>query len=131
MRGGDEKGGERIAQTWKSNMEDMGDGPRYVESGEEDGGGSAAFTQQRREGSVMDRGMVGGAVGGYQRHDSGFGGSRGGTAEAMRGRGKDGQWDWQALRKGVKDERGDVAYYDASFVEDPWRHLRKGDRVGG
>ncbi len=33
-------------------------------------------------------------------------------------------WRW---RKGVKNENGDVAYYDASFVEDPWRELR-GDK---
>lgn len=35
----------------------------------------------------------------------------------------DGEWDWQALRRGVPDEKGDVAFYDASFVEDPWRGL--------
>ena len=34
-----------------------------------------------------------------------------------------GQWDWQALRRGVRDARGDMAFYDASFVEDPWKHL--------
>lgn len=28
------------------------------------------------------------------------------------------------LRKGVKLANGDIAYYDASFVEDPWRELR-------
>ena len=40
--------------------------------------------------------------------------------------GEDGypRYDWHALRKGVRDERGDVAYYDASFVEDPWKNLR-------
>ena len=39
--------------------------------------------------------------------------------------GEDGhsQYDWHALRKGVRDERGDVAYYDTSFVEDPWKNL--------
>ncbi len=36
----------------------------------------------------------------------------------------DGEWDWGALRRGVRDERGDMAFYDASFVEDPWRGLR-------
>ena len=36
-----------------------------------------------------------------------------------------GEWDWQALRKGVRDERGDMAYYDASFVEDPWAALER------
>ena len=35
-----------------------------------------------------------------------------------------GQWDWNALRKGVRDERGDTAYYNASFVEDPWAALK-------
>ena len=45
--------------------------------------------------------------------------------EGSRQQGKrdDGEWDWQALRRGVPDERGDVAFYDASFVEDPWRGL--------
>ena len=33
------------------------------------------------------------------------------------------QHDWHALRKGVRDSRGDVAYYDHSFVEDPWKQL--------
>lgn len=32
-------------------------------------------------------------------------------------------YDWQSLKRGIRNERGDVAYYDASFVEDPWRHL--------
>lgn len=41
----------------------------------------------------------------------------------------DGEWDWNALRRGVRDERGDMAFYDASFVEDPWRGLL-GDREG-
>lgn len=31
--------------------------------------------------------------------------------------------DFKSLRKGIKDERGDLAYYDGSFVEDPWRGL--------
>lgn len=33
------------------------------------------------------------------------------------------QYDWNVLRRGVKNDRGDVAYYDASFIEDPWKHL--------
>lgn len=44
-----------------------------------------------------------------------------------------GQYDWAALRRGVRNERGDVAYYDASFVEDPWKDLiatAEGDRGG-
>ena len=31
--------------------------------------------------------------------------------------------DWNALRKGVRNARGDICYYDASFVEDPWATL--------
>ena len=34
------------------------------------------------------------------------------------------QHNWQALRKGVPNSRGDIAYYDASFIEDPWKDLR-------
>ena len=52
----------------------------------------------------------------------------GGAGEEMRRQGRrgDGEWDWQALRKGmVVDERGDVAFYDGSFVEDPWRGLSR------
>ena len=45
-------------------------------------------------------------------------------------RNPDGQWDWQALRRGVRDARGDMAFYDASFVEDPWKHLLD-DKDGG
>lgn len=33
-------------------------------------------------------------------------------------------YDLRALRKGIRDENGDMAYYDESFVEDPWRALR-------
>ncbi|KAG7004801.1 hypothetical protein G7Y79_00023g053850 [Physcia stellaris] len=33
------------------------------------------------------------------------------------------RYDWYALRKGVRDQNGDVAYYDVSFVEDPWKGL--------
>jgi hypothetical protein len=42
------------------------------------------------------------------------------------GKRADGEWDWQALRRGVRDEKGDLAFYDASFVEDPWRGLLGG-----
>ncbi len=59
--------------------------------------------------------------------DAGGGGQMGsGFAEGemtRQGKRGGGEWDWQALRKGVLDERGDVAYYDLSFVEDPWRGL--------
>lgn len=47
------------------------------------------------------------------------------------GRKTDGQWDWQALRKGVRDARGEMAFYDASFVEDPWKHLVNDRDDGG
>lgn len=33
------------------------------------------------------------------------------------------RYDWHALRKGIRDLNGDVAYYDVSFVEDPWKGL--------
>lgn len=46
------------------------------------------------------------------------------------GRKADGQWDWWALKKGVVDERGDVAFYCGSFVEDPWGRLRGGGGRG-
>ena len=36
----------------------------------------------------------------------------------------DQHYDWAALRRGVRDARGDVAYYDKSFIEDPWQELR-------
>ena len=51
-----------------------------------------------------------------------------GAGEEMKRQGRrgDGEWDWQALRKGVRDERGDVAFYEGSFVEDPWRGLEGG-----
>ena len=47
------------------------------------------------------------------------------------GRKTDGQWDWQALRRGVRDARGDMAFYEASFVEDPWKHLINDNKDGG
>lgn len=39
---------------------------------------------------------------------------------------KEGPYDWKALRRGVRDARGDVAYYQKSFVEDPWATVIKG-----
>ena len=29
----------------------------------------------------------------------------------------------QALRRGVRNERGDMAYFLPSFLEDPWKEL--------
>jgi len=49
--------------------------------------------------------------------------SQGGDAVTQRERAGKEAHDWRALRKGVRDENGDVAYYDGSFVEDPWRCL--------
>ena len=54
------------------------------------------------------------------------------TAEAHaipreRGKMPNGDWNWYALRKGVRDENGDMAYFDKSFVEDPWARLKKED----
>ena len=46
------------------------------------------------------------------------------TTVSRDGKKPDGEWDWYALRRGVQDENGDTAYYDASFVEDPWSHLK-------
>lgn len=34
------------------------------------------------------------------------------------------RYDWVALRRGVRNRQGDMAYYDRSFVEDPWRELK-------
>ena len=64
-------------------------------------------------------------------HDSGTGVvahggytvAQGGDAVTQRERAGKEAHDWRALRKGVRDENGDVAYYDGSFVEDPWRGL--------
>ena len=48
----------------------------------------------------------------------------GSNVEREPGKLNNGQWDWNALRKGVRDKNGDTAYYNASFVEDPWAALR-------
>ncbi len=71
---------------------------------------TAALSLER---GLLPRWLDGGQMGG------------GGAEGDMRRQGKrgGGEWDWQALRRGVLDERGDVAYYDLSFVEDPWRGL--------
>ncbi|MCJ1481380.1 hypothetical protein MMC06_001537 [Schaereria dolodes] len=36
------------------------------------------------------------------------------------------QYDWVALKRGIRNAKGDTAYYDRSFVEDPWRDLPAG-----
>ncbi|KAL9122615.1 MAG: hypothetical protein Q9187_000829 [Circinaria calcarea] len=33
------------------------------------------------------------------------------------------RYDWAALRRGVRNQQGDIAYYDRSFMEDPWEGL--------
>lgn len=60
----------------------------------------------------------------------GWGHERGDGEWEGGGKRGDGEWDWRALRTGVRDQRGDVAFYDASFVEDPWRGLRGEGRKG-
>lgn len=42
------------------------------------------------------------------------------TSQSQHGRQKH---DFKSLRKGTRDEWGDMAYYDGSFVEDPWKGL--------
>ena len=42
-----------------------------------------------------------------------------GAASKMQGQ----RYDWAILRRGVRNQQGDMAYYDQSFVEDPWREL--------
>ena len=83
-----------------------------------------AATNERSIGSEKDMGQYGNvappSVLGDQAKPSSF------SNEPHRFTDEDGysQYDWHALRKGVRDERGDVAYYDTSFVEDPWKNLR-------
>ncbi|KAI9825749.1 MAG: hypothetical protein M1819_000467 [Sarea resinae] len=36
----------------------------------------------------------------------------------------------QDLRRGVRDAHGDIAYYDPSFVEDPWKALFEAKKTG-
>lgn len=49
-------------------------------------------------------------------------------APSSRGTGlmEDGGHDWAALRRGVRTANGDTAYYDKSFVEDPWKEIMAG-----
>lgn len=35
-----------------------------------------------------------------------------------------GEYDLQALRYGVKNERGDTVFFLPSFIEDPWTYLK-------
>ncbi|OCL14050.1 hypothetical protein AOQ84DRAFT_281925 [Glonium stellatum] len=42
--------------------------------------------------------------------------------------GNTGRDDMHALRKGVRNVQGDVAYFLPSFVEDPWEGQRKGGK---
>ena len=82
-----------------------------------------AVTNERSIGSEKDMGQYGDVapplVLGDQSRPSSF------RNEPHPSASEDGysHYDWHALRKGVRDERGDVAYYDTSFVEDPWKNL--------
>lgn len=83
-----------------------------------------AVTDERSIGSEKDTGRYGNVapptVLGNQAKPSSF------SNEPHPSAGQDGraQYDWHALRKGVRGGGGDVAYYDTSFVEDPWKNLR-------
>lgn len=74
----------------------------------------------------VDNGTWQGFSGGRSHYE---GGMEGAVSEAnkyaatVRQDDQEEAYNWHALRKGVKDEKGDVAYYDPSFVEDPWKHL--------
>lgn len=47
-----------------------------------------------------------------------------GAGFAMSGSGHwDGEPDLQAWRKGVRNQRGDMVYFEPSFIEDPWKGL--------
>lgn len=46
-----------------------------------------------------------------------------GASEASVGRVGGSDNGLRQLRKGVKNEKGDIGYYDPSFVEDPWKEL--------
>ncbi|KAI4173541.1 MAG: hypothetical protein LQ343_002879 [Gyalolechia ehrenbergii] len=71
--------------------------------------------ETRREcGGVSTPGMEGSGARGME--------GRAVLGRVLRGAGFQGH-SWKEWREGVKDERGDVAFFDASFVEDPWRGL--------
>lgn len=57
------------------------------------------------------------AARGSEEH--GITGPRGGIEDGFEGH------TWHEWRKGVRDSRGDMAFYDASFVEDSWRGFNK------
>jgi len=102
----------------------------------EAGGGPGGFNQQQgggHEGLVQSDEAVGklrswkgekagATMGGAWDKERISTGTTGSSAGLPAGN-HQGSYDWQSLRRGVRDERGDVAYYDASFVEDPWKHL--------
>lgn len=110
-----------------SKDEERYEDPRYDEDGDED-------TPVRSESSLPPRPATNTLplkppsasypVMGMGAPGTGSGGGWGQSQRRRDGKKEDGSWDWQALRKGVRDERGDMAFYDGSFVEDPWRALR-------
>lgn len=110
--GGADASGERGGLIGEPDFEDKG--PAYIIGDEEirtsDGNTNSVMAPQMHPG-VSIAGM---ALGGLEP-----------------GQRTDGQWDWQALRRGVRDARGDMAFYDASFVEDPWKHLLNDKGDGG
>ena len=46
------------------------------------------------------------------------------TTKMTTGTESDSGYNFAALRRGVRNQNGDVAYYLHSFVEDPWKELR-------
>ena len=57
------------------------------------------------------------------------GGRNAGSSYSSSAKLPNGDWNFAALRHGVPDENGDMAYYMKSFVEDPWRDLVAGGNV--
>ena len=60
-----------------------------------------------------------------QHQDQKTTGSNAATKEGFEGH------TWAEWKRGIRNERGDMAFYDASFVEDPWRNLRAKTGGGG
>lgn len=104
---GQKKDADRGSQA--SGQQDMGRDEGYAQASETGEG------EERVQGAKGDGGA---AHGGDELMSGGNGHS--GLLES----GAEGRPNWNVLRRGVKDERGDMAYYDASFVEDPWKHLK-------
>ncbi|KAL9002521.1 MAG: hypothetical protein Q9188_004544 [Gyalolechia gomerana] len=95
-----------------------GEGVRVEEAVECDGEAMRRLPtveETRREcGGMSTPGMEGSGARGME--------GRAVLGRVLRGDGFQGH-SWKEWRDGVRDERGDVAFFDASFVEDPWRGL--------